>query len=71
MKPAPLPLWPPAKASSRLCNMELNRLNVLSFSPHSIEDFPSQIRWIKTITVHSIAGAIPPVVYLPAHPRAL
>jgi hypothetical protein len=44
MKPAPLPLWPPAKASSRLCNMELNRLNVLSFSPHSIEDFPSQIR---------------------------
>jgi hypothetical protein len=39
-KPAPLPLLPPGKASGCLRNMELNRLDVLSFSPHSIEDFP-------------------------------
>jgi hypothetical protein len=31
---------PPAKASSRLRNMELTRLDILSFFPHSIEDFP-------------------------------
>jgi hypothetical protein len=33
--------------------------------------FPSQNWWIKTIWAHSIAGAIPPVVCLPAHPQAI
>jgi hypothetical protein len=39
-KPALLLLWPPAKASGHLRNMELNRLDIPSFSPHSKEDFP-------------------------------
>jgi hypothetical protein len=56
-----------------LRSMELDRLDVLYLSPHSIKDFPfiysTKNEGFKAIRAHSIAGTITLAVRSSDHPR--
>jgi hypothetical protein len=64
-----------AHAPSRLRRKKLDRLDVLSLSPHSIKDIPfvysPKIERFKAFTAHSMAGEITPAVRSSDHPRAI
>jgi hypothetical protein len=68
-------LWLLHMHPGRLRRKKLNRLDVLSLSPHSIKDFPfvysPKTERFKAFTAHSMASEITPAVRSSDHPRAI